>query len=368
MSVGSGRHRDRQRRGATGILVALGLLVAVGVTTAAVATPLVDVASNLTSASPVVDEPAPAVPDATSATDGPTSPSATPEPTLSTPRVPRQKVVPAKVVTRKPPAVLKRQAEMAARAEAASHPVTFRIGTFNVLGSQHTAKGGDHSGYPSASWRTPQAAGLIRQHGIDVIGLQEAQSDQLNGLQNATGFAAYPGYAFGANETDNSILYNTAKFEFVDGSSFPITFMHASRPQTILKLRERSTGREMYFVNMHTSAGHDPHNTSTRIAGQLKGADVVNQLRASGLPVFVTGDMNDRAEFFCRFLPRTGGVAAVGGSISGGCHPPGRMPVDWVVGSSDVSFSSYWQDGTPQARHISDHFIVSATATVAPAR
>ena len=332
------------------------------------ATPLVDVASNLTSATPVVDEPAPAVPSTSAASEASPSPTRASATTRSAHRAPRQKVVPAKAVERKPPAVLKRQAALAARVEAASQPVTFRIGTFNVLGSQHSVKGGDRSSWPSASWRTPQAAGLIQKHGVDVIGLQEAQADQLSGLQRATGFAAYPGYAFGSKETDNSILYNTAKFEFVEGSSFPITFMHAVRPQTVLKLRDRATGREMYFVNMHTSAGHDQRNTSTRIAGQLKGADVVNQLRASGLPVFVTGDMNDRGEFFCRFLPRTGGVAAVGGDVSGGCHPPGRMAVDWVVGSNDVSFSGYWQDGTPQARRISDHFIVSATATVAPAR
>lgn len=342
----------------------------IGVTTAAVATPLLNAAddhvtdvANDVSATHTTDPSAGAVPSSSATA----SARATPPTRHAAKRVPAQKVVQAKPIKRKPPAVLQHEVALRERAEAAAKPVTLKIGTFNVLGSQHSAAGGDRRNFPAASWRTPQAASLIKQHGVDVVGLQEAQEDQLNGLQRATGFAAYPGYAFGAKETDNSILYNTAKFEFVDGSSFPVTFMHAVRPQTILKLRDRATGREMYFVNMHVSAGHDQKNTGTRIAGQLKGADVVNDLRASGLPVFVTGDMNDRAEFFCRFLPRTGGVAAVGGSISGGCHPPGRMAVDWVVGSSDVSFSNYWQDGTPQARKISDHYLVSATATVAAA-
>ena len=73
------------------------------------------------------------------------------------------------------------------------------------------------------------------------------------------------------------------------------------------------------------------------------------------------------AAFFCRFLPPTGFVAAVGGSTSGGCNPPARMPVDWVVGSPDVTFSDYVIDESTVNRRISDHFYISATATVAPA-
>jgi endonuclease/exonuclease/phosphatase family metal-dependent hydrolase len=356
-----GRHSNRQRRGATGILVALGLLVAVGATTAAVATPLLDGADDAPSEAAVLSRPA----ELESAVASPRDEAPVDRAAVRT--APPQRVVPAKTVKRKPAKVIKQQAELRARAEAAAKPVSFRIATFNVLGSQHTAPGGDRRRFPSASWRTPQAAGLIGKHGADVIGTQELQADQLDGLQRLTGFAAYPGYAFGSKKTDNSILYDPAKFEFVDGSSFDITFMNGRHPQTVLKLRERSTGREMYFVNMHTSAGHDRRNTGTRIAGHLTGAAVVNDLQATGLPVFVTGDMNDRVEFFCRFLPRTGMVAAIGGSTAGGCHPPGHLAVDWITASNDVGFSNYWEDGTPQARKISDHYFVSAVATVAAA-
>ena len=58
-----------------------------------------------------------------------------------------------------------RQARLRARAEraaaarrAASAPISFRIGTFNVLGSQHTAPGGSRQKFPPASVRTPAAA------------------------------------------------------------------------------------------------------------------------------------------------------------------------------------------------------------------
>lgn len=246
-----------------------------------------------------------------------------------------------------------------------AQPFSIRVASFNVLGSNHTLPGGERPAYPTAGSRTPQAAGVINSHGTELVGLQEAKPDQISTLTRMTGMVAWPGA--GAADPDNSVLWDPSRFELVEGSTFPITFMSRPRPQTVVRLRDLATQREFYLVNMHPSAGHDPRNTSTRVAGWDTGAAKVRELRASGLPVLVTGDMNDRAAFFCRFLPPTGFVAAVGGSTSGGCNPPGRMPVDWVVGSPDVSFSDYVIDESTVNRRISDHFYISATASVAPA-
>jgi len=92
---------------------------------------------------------------------------------------------------------------------------------------------------------------------------------------------------------------------------------------------------------------------------------VVNDLKATGLPVLVTGDMNDREAFYCQVAPRAGLVAPNGGGYSGGgCQPPpSPLPVDWVIGSG-VSWSDYWRDTSPVSRRISDHFFISATAHV----
>ena len=250
-------------------------------------------------------------------------------------------------------------------AKRAAQPFSFQIASFNVLGSNHTGPGGARRSFPAAGTRTPQGVGVLRSHGTDVIGLQEAKPDQLGTIMRMTGFAGYPGP--GAADPDNTVLWDPSRFELVSGSTFPIVFMNRTRPQTVVRLRDRPTQREFYVVNMHPSAGHDARNTSTRVAGWRRGVAEVNALRQSGLPVLVTGDMNDRAAFFCAFLPPTGFVAAVGGSTSGGCRPPGRMPVDWIVGSPDVSFSGYVIDESTVNRRISDHFYISATATVAPA-
>ena len=250
-------------------------------------------------------------------------------------------------------------------AKQAATPFSFQIASFNVLGSNHTAPGGMRPSYPSAGYRTPQAVGVIRSHGTDLVGLQEVKPDQLSTLTRMTGMVAWPGA--GAADPDNSVMWDPSRFELVEGSTFLITFESRPRPQTVVRLRDLATQREFYLVNMHASAGRDPRDTGTRVAGWDRGAAEVRALRETGLPVFVTGDMNDRAAFFCRFLPPTGFVAAVGGSTAGGCRPPARMPVDWVVGSPDVSFSGYVIDESTVNRKISDHFYISATATVAPA-
>ncbi len=273
-------------------------------------------------------------------------------------------IVPGQVIAKMTKAQVDAALRRAAELEAKRQTMVFQIATFNVLGSQHTTRGGDHPKYPSASVRTPRAVARFRSFGVDIVGMQELQPDQLNAFQAQTGFAAYPGYAFGSRETDNSILYDDSRFQFVSGSYFTIHFMHADRPQTILRLRDKQTGREFYVLNMHASAGEGGYAV-TRAAGHNIAAATVNRLKSEGIPIFLTGDMNDRAEFFCRVAPVTGMVAAIGGSTAGGCRPAGALAVDWVLGWGNVSFSNYIEDRSTLG-DVSDHHMVVATATAGP--
>jgi endonuclease/exonuclease/phosphatase family metal-dependent hydrolase len=259
----------------------------------------------------------------------------------------------------------KSQAQLARELKAllATHSFDFTLGTFNVLGSQHSTATGDHARYPAASVRSAGAAALMRRHGVDVVGTQELKPDQLNEITRLTGMKAWPGYAFGSRDTDNSILYDPSKFAFVSGTSFPVKFMNAVRPQTVLLLKELSTGREVYFVNVHVSAVTAPRYQASHVAGHYATAAEINKLKATGIPVFLTGDMNDRSAFYCRVVPLTHLVAAVGGNVDGGCHPAPHLAVDWVLGSAPTTFTNYWEDRSPIGR-ISDHFFVSATAHV----
>lgn len=246
-------------------------------------------------------------------------------------------------------------------AKLQSTPYTFTIGSFNVLGSQHSTAKGLKPNYPPASVRTPRAAALASAHGVDILGTQELQEDQLPVLTARTGMRAWPGFEWGSAETDNSILYDPEVFEFVSGDVFHITFMSRSRPQPILRLRHRATTRELYVINAHPSAGGGKY-AGERDRGHATIAAVVNELHASGLPVLVTGDMNDRERFYCNVVARTPLTASNGGG-AGCAPPPSPIPVDWVAGSG-VSWSNYRRDTTPVDQKTSDHFFISATATV----
>lgn len=249
-----------------------------------------------------------------------------------------------------------RAARIAAREEASQEPISIRIGTFNILGSQHTGPGGDKGpGWPGAAARMPGTLERIRAHGVSVFGVQEAQPDQIAALLNGTGFTAFPG-----NDTDwldrvNSIFFDPARYDFVSGQTFEMSNGVGYREQPIVRLREKTTGREFYVINAHPPAGGSAALTAKRAASQARLLAVINQLKSDGLPILVTGDMNDREAFAAR-------VVGPGGLIS--ARTSGPIPVDWIVGTPDVSFSDYLRDTTSIARRLSDHFFISATATI----
>ncbi|GAB2444577.1 hypothetical protein GCM10027062_25660 [Nocardioides hungaricus] len=274
---------------------------------------------------------------------------------------PAQRVLQAAVVKPKPPRVLERERIERIAARQANTPYQVTVGSFNVLGSQHTGPGGTMKRYPPASVRSAGAAGLIAAHDVDVVGTQELQADQLAAITARTGLTAWPGTAWGSEETDNSILYDDARFDYVSGDSITIPFMGRPRPQPILRLRDTATQREFYVVNAHLSAGGGRYLTERR-QGQAALISLVGDLRATGLPVLVTGDMNDREEFYCRVVGPAGLLASNGGG-AGCAPPPGPIPVDWVVGAG-VTWSGYWRDTSAVTRRISNHFFISATASV----
>ncbi len=58
--------------------------------------------------------------------------------------------------------------------------------------------------------------------------------------------------------------------------------------------------------------------------------------------------------------------AANGGSAGpSSCQVPSGTPIDWIVGSADVSWSGYTVNRGGLVRHTSDHPFVAATATLA---
>jgi endonuclease/exonuclease/phosphatase family metal-dependent hydrolase len=236
---------------------------------------------------------------------------------------------------------------------------TFRIGTLNILGSQHTRGKG---GYGPGPDRARITAGLVTSRGIDVVGLQEVQDDQIGPLLGGMpGFSMWPVQALGNNGQRLQVAWRDAQFELVDTGSVSYVFDSQTIPMPWVRLRDRQRGGEFYVITTHNSAkemeGQRDAATTVEIA-------LINQLKATGLPVLITGDMNEHEEFFCRAAVEAQMVAANGGSGVGGCQlPPQPRRVDWIMGTSDIGFSGYVQDGASLAA-ASDHYLLYADAAL----
>lgn len=254
--------------------------------------------------------------------------------------------------------------------EPAVPAASFVISTFNVLGGSHTSSGGNKSGYASGPTRMQNAVHLIERHGVDVVGFQELEQDQLYTFQRMEGsrYAVYPGMALGKSETRNSLAWRSDMWQLVKAEHIGIPYFDGNiRQMPVVLLRHRATGRQAWFANFHNPAstrrvGNQQHWRDVATSREI---ELANRLRETGIPVFFTGDMNERAEYFCRF---TGGApmdAANGGSNDGACRPPSEMGIDWIFGSHDVSFSGWFADRSDLVRRTTDHPMVVSRAVIA---
>jgi hypothetical protein len=248
-----------------------------------------------------------------------------------------------------------------------TRPTTFTISSFNILGSSHTSKKGSAAG-PS---RAARAGALVRRKGVSVVGLQEFQSNQVGPfLSGAGGFDVYPGSSQGSLNGENSIAWDPDQWELVEGNTVAIPYFFGKpRQMPYVLLRNLHTNRLAWFSNYHNPAdvfgcrcgGH-------RVAATDREVALAKELTADGTPMFTTGDMNDRDAYACRYaasgLHSADGVRRVNGS----CQLPGNEWIDWIWGSAQVEFSDYNRDySTRNGPKISDHPIITATATIAPA-
>ena len=242
-------------------------------------------------------------------------------------------------------------------------PFTFQIGTLNVLGSQHTAGKG---GYGPGTDRAAMLSGAILNRGVDLVGMQEMQDDQLVVFQRRLpGYTIWPGRALGNNGVRLQIAFRSDLFEIVDTGSITTVFDHQTRPIPYLLLRNRETDGEFYVIDVHNSPRDQEGDRDAATGAEIA---LINQLKASGKPVFIMGDTNEHTEFFCRVAAATGLIGYNGGTASGGGCNPGAAPIkiDWIMGGQGVAFSGHVVDYGSPIRAATDHAFVHATTTVTP--
>lgn len=247
-------------------------------------------------------------------------------------------------------------------ARARRGSLTAEVMTFNILGSQHTAPGGARPNFAPGRVRAEWAKNLIAQRGSTLIGLSEPQPDQITSLDVATNgaYSIYPGNTMGYEASPQSVMWKDSEWTYVWGNTVQMPFMKESRPQALVRLRNTSTGREIYWLNAHLSPGkmQDDRDKGMDIMKQ-----VVKQLAGDGLPMLVTGDLNEHAKAFRRIACPTDLNAAVGGDTKGGtCRLPEAMRVDWIFGRG--AFDATEVNQGAQVRRTTDHAVVSSRFTV----
>ncbi|WP_457112744.1 endonuclease/exonuclease/phosphatase family protein [Marmoricola sp. URHA0025 HA25] len=247
--------------------------------------------------------------------------------------------------------------------------LTFRMATFNALGSSHTRGRNHRKQKASGPARTARAGGYVLDNDIDLVGFQELQADQRGAFMNATGgrFALYPGNELGNGDGENSIAYRLDTWELVKADSIAIPYF-GGRPRNmpILLLKNKKTGITAYFMNFHNPADTAEFGKQGRWRAAATDREVAlfNQLKDDGYPLFATGDMNDRGPWFCAVAP-AGNLVAAAATVFGqnGCDVPG-FRIDWIVGSQGVEFSGYHEDKSGLVSWMTDHPVVVTDVTV----
>lgn len=251
-------------------------------------------------------------------------------------------------------------------------PTNFRMATFNVLGHRHTAPGGNRPGWADGVTRMTWAVRLINRHELDVVGFQELQRPQFDRFRELEGkrWALYPGARLTHLSMQNSIAWRTGTWQLIEAHTMAVPYFDGNPVQMpYVLLQHRLTGRLAWFYNSHNPANTRGPAQRWRDEGFRREAALVNRLRAEapGVPVFLTGDKNDRADYFCRIVRDTDMEAANGGGyVDGLCVAPADMRIDWIMGSREVAFTDYQDLRTPLVRKTTDHALVLSGVTIPP--
>ena len=161
----------------------------------------------------------------------------------------------------------------------AATPFKVKVATFNILGSQHTARpGGFAPGYVRAGY----TADLIHMKNLDVIGMQEVQQDQLRVLgRELDDYWIWPYKRLGiAQGIRLQIAYKRSATSSSRGArSTPASTATPGRSPTCgcaTRPAARSSG---------SSPSTTPVGWPSATAAHIALVDLVNGLRSTGLPV-----------------------------------------------------------------------------------
>ena len=247
---------------------------------------------------------------------------------------------------------------------------TFRVASFNVLGNNHTGPHGTHKGFASGATRTDYLIRLLDLRGLSVAGLQEFQRPQFDRFMSRTqgAWGVYPGNQLSNYATHNSIVWRTSQWELLEAKTLPIPYFHGTKvPMPYVLLRNLQSGRLVWFANFHNPASGKRRGNQSQWRNQAAAMEVAlaNTLWQTGVPLVLTGDMNEQASYFCKMATLAPMKSASGGGYgTSTCRPPAEQRIDWVFGSNFVQFSGYGVHRGDLIQKTSDHPMIVADVTI----
>lgn len=244
-----------------------------------------------------------------------------------------------------------------------SAPVTmsFRLASFNVLGSSHTSGGRRASGVS----RMSAATQYVLDRDISLVGFQEMQGDQRARFLSETNgnWGLFPGGSQRSGDGDNSIGWNKKVWTLVKADTTPIPYFHGrDRNIPVLLLKNKQSGVSVYMTNFHNPADVRGNQQRWRNVATQRQITLFRALGKTGIPILVTGDMNERTEWACPILTGADMRAAIGGHGRDGCSVVRNPFVDWIVGSYDLEFTNYTADNS--VKTITDHPVIISDVTI----
>jgi endonuclease/exonuclease/phosphatase family metal-dependent hydrolase len=245
---------------------------------------------------------------------------------------------------------------------------SFRVATFNLLGYGHTKPGGDAPRFEDGITRTDYAVKILDRRGIQVAGFQEFQEQQHKRFFEIVGssWAVYPGNQLSRAAMHNSIAWRTASWELVEARSIPIVYADGAWiKMPFVLLRHKDSGRLVWFANFHNAYGRTAEAQRYRDQARNLQIKLANELWESGVPLVLTGDMNERETYFCPMTSLAPMKSAAGGSMDNApCTPPADMRIDQIFGSRFVQFANYKASESRLIRKTTDHPLVYADVSV----
>jgi endonuclease/exonuclease/phosphatase family metal-dependent hydrolase len=222
-------------------------------------------------------------------------------------------------------------------------PGSFVTATLNVLGASHTA-GRDPR--PSGAARMVWTTQLLKDNGVDLVGLQEFENPQLRAFRNLAGdtYALY----FPGKDPRDAIAFRRDRFKLVAADkSVKIPYRRYTRTMPVVTLRDKVTGKRFIVMSVHNVAGAGSKWAQRRAVSVNRELAAIERWKsANDLPIIFVGDFNDRTQpFFCKMSGSGLDSASVWWQSvvdpAPACSLPNRAGIDWIWGTEGTTFTGY---------------------------